>query len=226
MKTTIGILLSLRFFQSASAEPKTSQIEGRIIGGSDAPKDAYPWFAKALETYYQPELTTFCGGMLVAPDWILTAAHCTVYMPDDAIMFQIGALSNSTDGDNGGQYSETISAEYTVEHPDYNITDFYDNSNDFALVKLKGHSTITPVDMDLTGISNSYDSDKELWTLGFGAMENYTSPDWLQHVDVSFVSQEMCENNYAGLYNVTDKMMCAAAPDKDSCSVSLNIFEK
>lgn len=277
MKTTIGILLSLAFFQSSYAyaeaddatsfhpprllegkahicfqkkyernsyckkwfqnihkanQPKSSQPErGRIIGGSDAPKDAYPWFAKGLENYFQPRFMSFCGGMLVAPDWILTAAHCTVHLPVEALSFQIGALSNPTDGDNGGQYSETFSVEYILQHPDYDIAAAFfgdDKSNDFALVKLKGQSTITPVDMDLTGITNSYDSDKKLWTLGFGALDtlNFDTPDWLQHVDVSFVSQEICKDDYTGLLKVTETMMCAAGPNKDSCSVSLNVFEK
>ena len=277
MKTTIGILLSFAFFQSAAyydaeaddatslhsprllggkthkcfqkkyerssyckrffqnihkaTQPKTSQNKERIIGGSDAPKGAYPWFVKGLENYFQPEFMSFCGGMLVAPDWILTAAHCTALLPLEAILFQIGALSNPTDGDNGGQYSETFSAEYIVQHPDYDIAAVFDGddkSNDFALVKLKGHSTITPVDMDLTGITNSYESDKKLWTLGFGALDTleYNSPDWLQHVDVSLVSQEICKNDYTGLLKVTDTMLCAAGPDKDSCSVSLIVLKK
>ena len=45
---------------------------GRIVGGTDAPKGAWPWQAQIRTT----SGFLFCGGTLVAPQWVVTAAHC------------------------------------------------------------------------------------------------------------------------------------------------------
>ena len=43
----------------------------RIIGGEFAKKDAWPW---QVAIYYMGQF--MCGGSLLSPTWIMTAAHC------------------------------------------------------------------------------------------------------------------------------------------------------
>ena len=68
----------------------------RIVGGGIASKGDYPWFARAMRNNGKPDQ---CGGMLVAPEYVLTAAHCA----GSSNSFQIGAYCNNNN--NCGQVS-------------------------------------------------------------------------------------------------------------------------
>jgi len=48
--------------------PSTS----RIVGGTVAPINSWPWQAMVTDEYGDH----FCGGSLVDPYWVVTAAHC------------------------------------------------------------------------------------------------------------------------------------------------------
>lgn len=53
---------------------------GRIVGGHETEKDAWPWIAYIeMEKEAQGGVEyTSCGASLINPEWLVTAAHCTV----------------------------------------------------------------------------------------------------------------------------------------------------
>lgn len=44
----------------------------RVVGGMDCEPHSQPWQVAILDMY-----KLYCGGVLVARQWVVTAAHCT-----------------------------------------------------------------------------------------------------------------------------------------------------
>merc|ERR1712038_1032957 len=118
---------------------------------------------------------------------------------------------------------ETFTFGYSgvFKHPDYQSISYYDH--DFALIKLDGVASATPVEIDQGSYSPSYTDDKKLWAIGLGALYyGGDIPNKLMHVDVSYVNNTICNTQYNAdplFSNIIDEsMMCAADPSEDACS--------
>jgi V8-like Glu-specific endopeptidase len=179
--------------------------QNRIIGGTNVSAGTYPWFAHAISGN--------CGGILIAANWVLTAAHCPA--PSS---YTIGALDYS-DASNGGQFFQVISVSQTFQHPLYQDPKYPQDSFDFRLNKLDRSSSITPVDIDSDNLSDAYLSGKILKAIGFGNtnVEDPNYPNRLQHVDVSYMTNDDCKNQNYPSYWISDSMMCAGSAGYDAC---------
>lgn len=102
----------------------------RIVGGQEATPHEFPW---------QVALTidggSFCGGSLISPDWVLTAAHCA----DGARVFNV--LLGAHDRTVAEPSQVDIRTNTYTVHPGWNPNTL---ANDIALIRLPSPVTFTP----------------------------------------------------------------------------------
>lgn len=82
----------------------------RIVGGETAQPHSYPWMVSLRDSAAPKGRRSFCGGSVIAPVYVLTAAHCvmdldrrTSDMPQNCFLakrYEIYAGSHTKDGDN------------------------------------------------------------------------------------------------------------------------------
>jgi len=112
----------------ARANARSAQtVDPKIVNGGPANIASYPWMAALLLTSIaDPRSAQFCGGTLIDPSWVVTAAHCIDGRVAAQVQVAFGNtnLSSITNGDR-----RTVNQ--IVEHPSY-----VPYENDVALLHL------------------------------------------------------------------------------------------
>merc|ERR1719239_831266 len=107
----------------------TSRISPKIVGGSETEIDKYPWQVSLRACTSPDSCKHVCGGSLISPYWVLTAAHCTMNTIAENLTVVMGT-SVSDESDDGQKYSVTR----VVQHPSYCIGET--PYSDLALLQL------------------------------------------------------------------------------------------
>ncbi len=190
---------------------RVSQNQPRIVGGSTAARGAYPWMTALIERGQTPQAGQFCGGALIAPQWVLTAGHCVEGTTAARLDVIVGSY-NLTETNGGGQ---RIQVTQIISHPSFGEVNGI-LSNDVALLKLA-----TPV-TNVAAI-RLVDSPARIAAgmpcrgMGFGTTsEDGPTSNILLQVDLSFIGLTEANQVYGGL---SDAHVAAgvAGGGRDTC---------
>lgn len=145
-------------------------LEGRVVGGSNGNIADHPWQVSVQFNTDVGEYPYrhFCGGAVIAPSFVLTAAHCFEGdLKDRRKWEKLSILAGSTLTDIGkSQLKDLFGVQIrkinAVEiHPDWDPSKFY---NDFALLMLdknliyrNGNHGVRPICMPKWNEQENYD---------------------------------------------------------------------
>ena len=187
----------------------TKKYERLIVGGEIADKSAWPWIV-SLNKYD----SHWCGGSLIAPQWVLTAAHCVVDRSRNARSSKIYTVA--VGAHRLSDVSQKIKVSKVIIHPDYDDDTMV---NDVALLKLE-----KPVNniqlLGLNSITSLPKAGTNATVMGWGALwEDGDYPDILRQVTLPIVSNTTANKaqSYGG--EITQEMLAAgfSTGGKDSC---------
>lgn len=201
------VIFSAVSLVALSASFADAQFKSKVINGSDAAPNAWP-FMVALVDASAPSAADgqFCGGTLIGPRHVLTAAHCVTddygwVIDPRSLVVQIGG-DNLTFAPLNGREVLGISV-----HPDYNKYYIY---NDLAVLVLKDPVATAPVELALTSDAALYAGGTSATVLGYGMTDPKLPllPFTLQEATIPVASDQTCMNEIGRYFNPASQL-CA-----------------
>jgi len=208
---------------AAQGADETSVEPHFIIGGEPVLDDtAAPWIV-ALTYNINADLVQrqFCGGSVIADQWVLTAAHCLFdragnFLPTSDYRVAINATNLLNPN------ASELVVTNAIVHPEYEHNARNPHS-DIALLELATPSGIEPI--ALSTKSTDQLIGLEATVLGWGATDNdlfaeNVFPDQLHSVDVPIVSLEVCNAPISYQGALLANQLCAGLAEggRDSCA--------
>ncbi|XP_042222166.1 trypsin-1-like isoform X1 [Homarus americanus] len=165
----------------------------RIAGGHDAQKGDYPWLVSIQATNFQ-QSWPLCSGVLLTPEWVLTAAHCLDSEKPEWLWVVSGEYDTTIDEGT----EQHLYVDYFIKHPEYTYWEM-PYHNDVGLVHLS-----TPATLDLyTDVAPVPADSSQILTgrcqeAGWGATKDGgPAATILQWTEVPLLIPDYCEDAYS-----------------------------
>jgi len=202
---------------SFAASGEDDKVEaGRIVNGKEATEGELPYQASVQYHFGRRLVSTkashYCGGAFLAPDWVLTAAHCVRNQVKSKLKI-VGGTNDITD-----KNSSTYKVTKIIMNKYNDIT----KHNDIALINIdiphENKTSIIPVRL----CQDSFNPEGHTCRVsGWGHLKSKGSsvPDKLREVAVSVLPASKCKEMLSGYPwdSRYQTMLCAGGQDKDAC---------
>ena len=218
-----GVLCLAVVLAGSAGAGEKRRATASIIGGKTAQQGDYPWmttliFPRSERNAFRGQ---FCGGSLIAPRRVLTAAHCVLGLRASQFDVLVGSYDLRR-GDGQRIHIAGISA-----HPKGNPSidprfgppyDTFAKRFDVALLHLSRPAAAPPLPIAGPGQRRLWDAGSPVRVIGHGWTNNRGArPNRLRQVDLRIVSDSRCNRMNEGIFQARS-MVCAAARGKDSCA--------
>ncbi|KAJ8730757.1 hypothetical protein PYW08_002170 [Mythimna loreyi] len=193
----------------------------RIVGGSPTTIETYPYMSN-MQYKFNVWWFQSCGGSLLTPTSVLSAAHC--FYGDEAWEWRV-ILGSSLISSGGSVHA----VSQLILHHEYVPATL---NNDVAIVRLNNAAVysnrVQPA--TIAGANYHLADDTTVTHVGWGTLwSNGPSSEQLMHVDIKIINQQLCAERYAYLKtqpgyqnwpDITNAMLCSGILDvggKDAC---------
>ncbi|XP_065335036.1 CLIP domain-containing serine protease B15-like [Cloeon dipterum] len=180
----------------------------QILGGKKAQRGEHPWHA-----YIENEETgATCGGTVISPTAVLTAAHCIYGSEAEDFIVYLG-MYDKRQGTAPGVQTRKVSS--LIVHPKYDSKEF---NSDVGLMILNKKINITDHVRPICLWNDDSDSNlnrvagTEAMAVGFGLVDNHTRTDILQEARLPIRGHKECylsSRRFFGKFLVPGDNFCA-----------------